>query len=583
MFFKKNYMTDFPTHFKGPKLNPIKVNPNFFERNPKVARVLQITAVVLGIIALLSGIVLIIGTPLGAPISMILGGCLLASGGALFVGGTIATILQARNSYKKAVNQKKLSEPLMERPELKALDYSLDLKEVWDLHHSVVKHLKKLDLNLSKTQREVLNQIKIDDEGPSLGECAAMISENYDACLKMLAYREELLKEQTQYQETRFNQNLTHRNKVLLSILSRITDNISKAGGVFSLKFSTLSSRMSRIHTTTTVILALSAVVSVMVVAALIPGGILALPILLAVAISAGVIVTGLSYLVRQILSNTKRNRQDFYKDFVKNVDIELLNQTVTLQRFLFEMLKGVLKEEEEVSLEGQDWYTQYITNAPIEKRLIEEIRVTYKEIDAQTKKMKTDLEFLENEVRSGRLSVASPSEDPSETPIFTQGKEFAKLRRQTSQNISTIYGPDNENIDPEFSLPWMPKKEEEIDHSLEPVTKLEPGSREELLLVEGVNPTLRELNMRIALLQQQLSSVRKWRHPRGEHYGNVIYSDTELDRIQMLEGAFYNHLREAQEEITQSLGDLVDIQNRILGIIVEGDSDSRTEEEPQE
>ncbi|WP_100934039.1 IncA family protein [Candidatus Chlamydia corallus] len=568
-------MSNLPINFTDPKLNPIKVNLNFSEKHPKAARVVQLTAVVLGVLALLLGIALIIGIPFGAPISMILGGCLFAAGGALFASGTIAMILQNRHRHAtNQINQKKLSQSLLRQKDLESLD-SEDLKKSWATHNSIVQQFKKLNLGVSPTERKVLDQVMLSD-GSSLGEYADLISKDYEACVKLLEYRQELLKEETAYEETRPLQSLTHRNKVVMSTLSRITDKLTKAGGVFSLKFSMLSSRMSAIHITVSVILALGAVASVMAVAALVPGGIFALPLLLAVGINAGVIVVGLSYVLRQILSKTKRNRQDFYKDFVKTVDLDLISEMTSLQRFLFETLKGVLKEEEEISLGGQDWYTRYLANIPVETKLQEELRNTLQEIDNQTKKMEKDIEILEKEVNSGRLYVPTKeSKDSDKDSIFTKGKMFAELRRASPKDIHKIYNLGDEDIsDPRFP-PWIPKKEMEPDSRAEPISTLISDSREESLLKYGIDPVLKALQKKSELLEEQLASIRKWRNPVGEYSGNVIYSDRQLLDIQESEIQFYMHLQQAREKVTSYLERIVELQNRILRMISKGASDA--------
>ncbi|SPN73234.1 IncA protein [Chlamydia serpentis] len=567
-------MFDHSVSFKGPQLNPIKVNPNFFQKHSKIAQVVEITAVVLGILALLIGVFLVIGTPLGVPMSMIIGGCLFASGGALFVGGTISMILHRSSRAKHLLNQAKLSLPILEQKELKSFDPSV-LKESWCLHNVVVKQFRKLNLNIPENQRKILEQIEI-NPGTTLAEYAAMVSANYQECVKMLEYREELLEEETIYENTQFRAYLTYRNKVVTSIISNMVDGISKAGGVFSLKFSMLSSRMSSIHTTISVILGLGVVAAVMTVAAFIPGGIFAIPILLAVSMGLGLVVAGLSYLLRQMLSMTKFNRQQLSKDFIKTVDLNLFNQLISSQNLLFDILQGILKEEETFSLESQPWYRQILITKELEPFLEEELRKNNEKIQKQLEARNRDLKRLEKVCSKGfsNASQIYHSSDDDFDKMLTEGTKFAKLRRDTSHDLTKIYGPDNQEIDPEFLSPWMPKKEGTEEFDQRP-SYLQLNSREHLLLEEDVDITLKELEIRSTALRQELHRIRLWRNPVMSRAGYIIYQDqhSEIQNKSIVD--FYTRCQMEKRNICDLLKEINALQSRIIRLIIQEASDT--------
>ncbi|AHK63030.1 hypothetical protein [Chlamydia avium] len=483
----------------------VDVGKSFSDQHPRVARLLQITAIVLGLLAVFAAVVVCIASPVALPVA----GVLMGIGGALLFSSVHAL---ARNI--KELSRKEKRDQLYISSSHSEEVISRDDKDPGSLdsYNAMVKKFQELNLQISNRAQEIFQNSG--KEGQEIAEGIERISENYRTCVDLLKKRQEAHRYEIIVDSKEASPHYRIKNALLVNIGMDIADKLPKAGGAFSLRFKGLSKIMEKIHKGITVGLAIGGIACIALIAALIPGSILALPLLVAATLGISMAVIGLSYGLREILKRTKINKQKLCLDLMESVDFKLLKDMTKYQDALLQLLVKMLSSEIRIAELSEPIYKKFYYL---------ETKLTY--LQEHLQEMEFKLKFmskgyarrafvLEQAVSRVSESTGETGEQtPEETSegfdeLIAMGEHFAQERRrkdreeQISLSNYSVLSPEEQN----FGDSWHPKGSRQLERFWTEDIKL--GKSDQLLLTEGIADELVTLRKEIGIIKQAIQET---------------------------------------------------------------------------
>lgn len=490
-----------------PSFLNVDVGKSFLNKHPQAVRALQITAVILGVLAVLVASAAFVAFPAGLPIVMGVVGVFLGVGSALLFSSVRALVDSIKeHSQKKNQDQLYLSSMHTAISENKE---KLGSRASYD---AMVERLQALDITLSSHTREVFKNAGKD--GEEILQGIERISKNYRASIDLLKERQEAHQEEIIVESKDNIESYKVKNAFLVNIGMSIANALPRAGGALSLKFKDLSKGMERIHKWVTVGLAIGGIACIAIIAALLPGGILALPLLVSATLGIGLAVMGLSYGLREILKRTKTNKQQLYRELIGIIDIRLLKDMTKYQDTLLQLLAKTLHSEIKVAKLSQPIYKKY-TSIEEQLRYLQEqlqemefkLRFMHRGYDRRAAMLEKGLSQLSDNERVPRVRE---QEDRSEgfDDLITQGKRAAQERRRRDREESLVIG-DYSMLSVEeqsFGDSWHPRGSRQLENFWSAHVDLE--REDQILLTEGIAVELVTLKKEIHAIKQEIQKT---------------------------------------------------------------------------
>ncbi|SYX08835.1 IncA protein [Chlamydia poikilotherma] len=510
--------------YQSPALNQVEIGKSFLDNNPKIAKAIQATGIVLAILAIVASVFLIMGTPIGLPISMALGGVLLGVGGSMLFTSVNSL---AQTMKRAAVEHKRKKILLQEKPEIKPKNETLE--GLWPRYDRMVDGFAHLNMEIGKHEKSVLKQIGR-KEGLEFIESFDQITSDYLICASLLKGRQTIYSEEDYAQRDDSYPSVGKKNQLLIKLGDSITSRLSKGGGVFSLKMQELSSTMSKVHAGVTLGLVAGGIAAVGVIAAIIPGGILALPMILAAAIGIGLAVLGLSYAIKTILKRSKTNKKQLFKDLQSTIDIKDLKDMTRDQAVLMSMLKVSLQTDQRMTLDNRDFYRHYNEVKDTLEFLNEhlaEMEFRYKHLSKEHQQRATKLErglsILSDRKNAQEGSDYNPQVPASDQEdllndtggfdeLVSKGIDAARRRRQVDRDAVTFIGDYEQHLDDDelrFGSGWSPSGK----RALEKMWSAKPPIMNEedyFILNEDVNKVLSSYRNDIQAMKSDIQKVEQ-------------------------------------------------------------------------
>ncbi|ASD30514.1 stage II sporulation protein M [Chlamydia abortus] len=510
--------------YHSPRLNQIEIGKSFLDHHPKAARSLQIVGIVLAILAVVSSVFLVVATPIGLPISMALGGVFLGIGGSML----FTSINSLANSMKKAAIEKKRQNLLIQqRSQEIEIEGHQTQENIWSKYNKMVDRFAHLNMSVSQHEKSVLKHLGR-EEGRELMENLDQITGDYIACTSLLEGRQEVYSEEDFAQKEDSYPTSMRKNDLLIKLGNSIVSKLSQGGGVFALKLQPLSKTMSKVHAGVTLGLVAGGIAAVGVIAACIPGGILALPLIVASAIGIGLAILGLSYAIKTILKRSKTNKKQLLKDLKSEIDIDALKDVARHQHVLLGMLKTSLQTDQRMTLGHKDFYEDYNKVRDTLQRLnehLDEMEFKYKYASESYQRRADSLEktiqqlsdnknALEEEMYYPQVPVADRAGLLSDTAGFdelvAQGVKAARERRQKDQRGEVFIGDYSQYLEEDdlaFGDGWSPSGK----RALETMWSAKPTVMNEedyLILNEDVNKVLRSYRSDILRIKEDIAPI---------------------------------------------------------------------------
>ncbi|BAE81426.1 conserved hypothetical protein [Chlamydia felis Fe/C-56] len=517
-------MSELKPIYQSPNLNRVEIGKSFLDNNPKTARALQVVGIVLAVLSVFASIFLLVGTPIGLPISLALGGALLGLGGSML----FASVHSLANNMKRgAIDKKRLNNirtiwrseeisPSNGTPEEIGLKYNL-----------MVDKFSHLNMKLGKNEQSILEQIDR-EEGLELLESFNQITDNYQYCSRLLKEWQSVHSEEEFSQRDESYSSVVRKKEILVNLGNNIISGLSKSGGVFSLKMQTLSKTMKKVHAGITLGLVAGGIASVAVAAALIPGGLLALPMIVAAAIGIGIAVLSMSYAIKAILKRSKTNKKQLLNDLKSSIDINLLKDMTRHQDVLMGMLKLTLQADQTMALDREDFYTHYNTLQNSLQTLneqLDEMEFMYRHLsskmqqDAQNLEQKiveaTDAQFAQEDDTLHPQDLPSESsdllsDDDEFDEILARGVQASRERRQRDRAGDLFIGDYKQHLgeeDLKFSKGWKPSGKRAIEKMWDARPRI-MKKEDYLALYEDINQELDSYRKNIRTLKKDINRV---------------------------------------------------------------------------
>lgn len=465
---------------------------------------------VLGVLAILAASAAVIAFPLGLPVVMGVLGTVMGIGSALLFSSIHAL---ARNI--KESKQKKRLEQLYNKPSSHSQRISSrDEEDFGSLkaYNSMIDKFQDLNVSLSRHSREVFQNAG--EDGQELVRKIERMSENYRSAIDLLKQRPEIHRDEIIVESKDSVPHYKTKNDLLVRIGTEIAEKLPNLGGALSLRFKALSKRMEKIHTGVTIGLVVGGIACIAVIAALLPGSILALPLLVAATLGISLAVIGLSYGLREILKRTKANKRQLYHDLTEVVDIQLLNDMTKYQEGMLRLLAKTLDSEKSIAELSQPIYKKYLTL---------ESHLTY--LQEQLKEMEFKLKFLSNGYAKRALMLEKGLQQASDNPRVarrqeTDDSEFDDLvamgtraaqerRRKDSEGVSVLSDYSELSLEErEFGDAWSPKGSRKLENFWN--ADISFGREDEMLLTEGVAEEILQLKKEIKTVQQEIEETEQ-------------------------------------------------------------------------
>ncbi|AFS21199.1 stage II sporulation protein M [Chlamydia psittaci] len=561
-----------PIH-QSSRLNQIEIGKSFLDHNPKVARALQIVGIILSILAIVSSVFLVVATPVGLPISMALGGVLLGIGGsALFT-----SINSLASSVKKAAIEKKRQNILIqEKSEEIEVGHQTN-ESIWPKYNKMVDRFANLNMRIGKHERSILKQMGR-EEGLELIENLDRITGDYIMCTSLLGGRQEVYSEEDYAQRDDSYSTSIRKNDLLIKLGNSIISKLSQGGGVFSLKLQPLSKTMSKVHTGVTLGLVAGGLAAVGVIAAFIPGGILAFPLILASAIGIGLAVLGLSYAIKTILKRSKTNKKQLLNDLKSEIDIDALKDMTRHQHVLMGMLRTSLQTDQRMTLDHKDFYQDYNKVRDALQMLnehLDEIEFKYKHTSESYQRRADSLEKtilqlsdLKNASEGEMYYPQVPSSDRagllSDTAGFDEmvakGVQAARERRQKDLRGEISLGDYSQYLDEDelaFGDGWSPSGK----RALETMWSAKPTvmNEEDYLILNGdVNKVLRSYRNDILRMKADIARIEN------------LFEELQAgkQRIELFADRIIDIWHNVSSDCHEILNHLVGMQMRLVSLV---------------
>ncbi|EPJ26277.1 incA family protein, partial [Chlamydia psittaci 09DC80] len=555
------------------RLNQIEIGKSFLDHNPKVARALQIVGIILSILAIVSSVFLVVATPVGLPISMALGGVLLGIGGsALFT-----SINSLASSVKKAAIEKKRQNILIqEKSEEIEVGHQTN-ESIWPKYNKMVDRFANLNMRIGKHERSILKQMGR-EEGLELIENLDRITGDYIMCTSLLGGRQEVYSEEDYAQRDDSYSTSIRKNDLLIKLGNSIISKLSQGGGVFSLKLQPLSKTMSKVHTGVTLGLVAGGLAAVGVIAAFIPGGILAFPLILASAIGIGLAVLGLSYAIKTILKRSKTNKKQLLNDLKSEIDIDALKDMTRHQHVLMGMLRTSLQTDQRMTLDHKDFYQDYNKVRDALQMLnehLDEIEFKYKHTSESYQRRADSLEKtilqlsdLKNASEGEMYYPQVPSSDRagllSDTAGFDEmvakGVQAARERRQKDLRGEISLGDYSQYLDEDelaFGDGWSPSGK----RALETMWSAKPTvmNEEDYLILNGdVNKVLRSYRNDILRMKADIARIEN------------LFEELQAgkQRIELFADRIIDIWHNVSSDCHEILNHLVGMQMRLVSLV---------------
>lgn len=499
-----------------PSFLNVDVGKSFLSKHPQVIRALQITAVVLGVLAVLVASAAFVAFPAGLPIVMGVIGVFLGVGSALLFSSVRALV----DSIKEHSQKKNRGQPYLSS----AHAVISENKEIGSRasYDAMVEKLQELDITLGSHAREIFKNAGKDGEEILKG--MERISANYRASIDLLKERQEAHQEEI-VAESRDNiENYKLKNAFLVNIGMSIANALPRAGGALSLRFKDLSKNMERIHKWVTVGLAIGGIACIAAIAALISGGILALPLLISATLGIGVAVIGLSYGLREILKRTKINKQQLYRELIGIIDIQLLKDMTKYQDTLLQLLTKTLRSEIRVAKLSKPIYKKYNLIADqleyLQEQLQEmefKLRFMHQGYSRRAAMLEKGLSQLSD---NGRVVPRAREQEGSSEgfdELIAQGERAAQERRRRDREESSLIS-DYSMLSVEeqrFGDPWHPRGSRQLENFWSAHVNLE--REDQILLTEGIAEGLFSLKKEIHVVKQEIQkTLEQLRNAKG-------------------------------------------------------------------
>ncbi|MEF9497293.1 stage II sporulation protein M [Chlamydia sp. 04-14] len=511
--------------YQSPALNQVEIGKSHLDNNPKIAKAIQATGIVLAILAIVASVFLIIATPVGLPISMALGGVLLGVGGSMLFTSVNSL---AQTMKRAAVENKRQKILLQEKPE-EIKPKNEILEGLWPRYNHMVDGFAHLNMQIGKHEKSILKQMG-KKEGLEFIESFDQITSDYLTCTSLLQGRQAVYAKEDYAQRDDSYPSVAKKNELLIRLGNSIVSRLSKGGGVFSLKMQELSSTMSKVHAGVTLGLVAGGIAAVGVIAAVIPGGIFALPMIVAAAIGIGLAVLGLSYAIKAILKRSKTNKKQLLKDLTDTIDIKDLKDMTRNQSVLMNMLKVSLQTDQKMTLDNRDFYAQYNkvrdTLQFLNEHLAEvEFKYKYltKEYEKRANRLERGVSILSDRKNAQEGDDYNPRVPASDRAgllndtagfdeLVSQGIDAARRRRQSDSSGVTFIGDYEQHLDDddlEFGGGWSPSGK----RALEKMWSAKPTAMTEedyFILNEDVNRVLSSYRNDIQAMKADIQQVQQ-------------------------------------------------------------------------
>ncbi|EPJ98122.1 incA family protein [Chlamydia psittaci 02DC14] len=529
--------------------------------------------IILSILAVVSSVFLVVATPVGLPISMALGGVLLGIGGsALFT-----SINSLASSVKKAAIEKKRQNILIqEKSEEIEVGHQTN-ESIWPKYNKMVDRFANLNMRIGKHERSILKQMGR-EEGLELIENLDRITGDYIMCTSLLEGRQEVYSEEDYAQRDDSYPTSIRKNDLLIKLGNSIISKLSQGGGVFSLKLQPLSKTMSKVHTGVTLGLVAGGIAAVGVIAAFIPGGILAFPLILASAIGIGLAILGLSYAIKTILKRSKTNKKQLLNDLKSEIDIDALKDMTRHQHVLMGMLRTSLQADQRMTLDHKDFYQDYNKVRDALQMLnehLDEIEFKYKHTSESYQRRADSLEKtilqlsdLKNASEGEMYYPQVPSSDRagllSDTAGFDEmvakGVQAARERRQKDQRGEISLGDYSQYLDEDelaFGDGWSPSGK----RALETMWSAKPTVMNEedyLILNEDVNKVLRSYRNDILRMKADIARIEN------------LFEELQAgkQRIELFADQIIDIWHNVSSDCHEILNHLVGMQMRLVSLV---------------
>ncbi|EPL01040.1 incA family protein [Chlamydia psittaci 09DC79] len=529
--------------------------------------------IILSILAIVSSVFLVVATPVGLPISMALGGVLLGIGGsALFT-----SINSLASSVKKAAIEKKRQNILIqEKSEEIEVGHQTN-ESIWPKYNKMVDRFANLNMRIGKHERSILKQMGR-EEGLELIENLDRITGDYIMCTSLLGGRQEVYSEEDYAQRDDSYSTSIRKNDLLIKLGNSIISKLSQGGGVFSLKLQPLSKTMSKVHTGVTLGLVAGGLAAVGVIAAFIPGGILAFPLILASAIGIGLAVLGLSYAIKTILKRSKTNKKQLLNDLKSEIDIDALKDMTRHQHVLMGMLRTSLQTDQRMTLDHKDFYQDYNKVRDALQMLnehLDEIEFKYKHTSESYQRRADSLEKtilqlsdLKNASEGEMYYPQVPSSDRagllSDTAGFDEmvakGVQAARERRQKDLRGEISLGDYSQYLDEDelaFGDGWSPSGK----RALETMWSAKPTvmNEEDYLILNGdVNKVLRSYRNDILRMKADIARIEN------------LFEELQAgkQRIELFADRIIDIWHNVSSDCHEILNHLVGMQMRLVSLV---------------
>ncbi|WP_348663905.1 stage II sporulation protein M [Chlamydia vaughanii] len=499
-----------------PTFNLFSVNAgkSFSDKNPKAARALQISGMIVAVLAVFAAVALVMATPIGLPLSLGLGGVLLGIGGSLL----FASVMSLAHDRKKVALEKKKELVISAVPPKRISPSSVTGAQSWEAYNEMVDEFSKLETNLSDHDRKVFESLG-KDHGVDILSNLEKITQDFEKAKELLSERKQVYSDEIITESiSSAPQQHQARNDLFVLMGRDILDALPRSGGVLSIRNRNLSPAMSKIHTGISVGLVVGGIACLGLIAAIVPGGLIALPMIIAAALGISIAVLALSYGIKELLKRTKTNRKQLAKELKNVIDIDLLEKMTKSQEHVLRGLR--------VTLETDIWMTKKIQPIMVKYNRIHqeltdleehaaELAFKYKQI---VKSLNQRAEMLlkgshVSQARSGeeKRTQVSPEEEEDEgfEAIASRGIEAAQQRRQAAgKGLLHSYEEHLTPEEMEFAEAWVPKGERHIEDFW--AKKLENLSDEDrLLLSEGIDKNLRSVQKEMNVLHKHIQRTR--------------------------------------------------------------------------
>ncbi|EPP34364.1 hypothetical protein CP10139811_0319 [Chlamydia ibidis] len=519
--------------------------------HPKLARALQISVLVIAILAIVSSMILMTLSPLGIVMSLGVGGALFACGSTLAYKVTQSVISMISSAKKEKHRQKLLLTSSLNNSRINSHMEEIanpTMKEsIWSKHEAMVRKFSQIQLHLTEQQRSILRHLP-GENGKTFEELIENTSNSYESCLNLLELRKKIHQEQINANEDTDYLIMESKNREVLYLGNVLIDKLSVCGGVFSAKFPDLSKTMQRVHTGVSLGFILGGIACVGLIAVLsAPAGLLSIPMIIAAAIGIGVATLCVLFALKEILKRTQKNKKQIAEELSDTLDIGHLVSISAQQKTLLDSFKMALLKENDLVNDSRPYYSNYEET----KRVLTDLKERLCELQFIYKheKKKSDLRLtdLENKLRNNSNFDDNPAIliDDKFDEYVSQGVENAKKRREKQRK----HDHNDEGI-------WSPKLKHTIEGLWKSVDNL--SLDDQLLLERGFTKDLKSYSDSINNLRRDIDVVQ----------GKLLEIEKDVNKYRLRNDDISSLFRQISNDSMIMTTKLLEAQSMLLHVL---------------